>query len=142
MTSKTHLVFVYGSLKQGFHNNDVLGSARMVMVTSTLEKYVMRSLGSFPGVIEDSTAKQAAPIKGEVYYVNDATLASLDQLEGNGTFYQRKLVNVYGMNDPVWMYFFLGDDEPSWMGSDPDNRVRLTSEGSLVWGHPLRVMAF
>jgi len=50
----------------------------------------MFSLGSFPGVVRGGETA----IEGEVYEVDAATLAGLDQLEGHPHFYRRTPVRL------------------------------------------------
>ena len=100
----TFLVFVYGSLKNGFPNNRLLTNSYFLAQTKTKENhYFMMSFGGFPGVYktEEECGKH---ISGEVYEVNRDTLNRLDMLEGNGHFYTRKLISVEGFDVPVWMY--------------------------------------
>jgi gamma-glutamylcyclotransferase (GGCT)/AIG2-like uncharacterized protein YtfP len=77
-------VFVYGSLKKNFHNNDLLSNAEFIGNGVTDSKYFMINLGNFPGVISGFSK-----ISGEVYKINFEILQDLDILEGNGDFYQR-----------------------------------------------------
>lgn len=95
-------VFVYGSLKKGFHNHKVLKDSTFIGIGTTKEKYDMISYNSFPAVISNGEYH----IKGEIYYVDDETLKDLDRLEGNGTFYKRKIIDTEKLRD-VWCYFLL-----------------------------------
>ena len=100
-------VFVYGSLKRGFGNHRVLGDSKMVAMTTTRRHYHMLSYGAFPGVLDTREGYEHFPVDGEVYEVDSNTLRDLDRLEGNGHFYQRKLVRVSGVRGKVWMYFLI-----------------------------------
>lgn len=86
------LVFVYGSLMKGLHNNYILETAEFqgkdFIPSST---YSMYSLGGFPGLIKDTSG---SIISGEVYKVDDETLQRLDRLEGNGHFYTREFAKT------------------------------------------------
>jgi gamma-glutamylcyclotransferase (GGCT)/AIG2-like uncharacterized protein YtfP len=100
----TDLVFVYGSLKRGFHNHGILegSNARFRGNHKTEANYTMYSLGSFPGVVQGGETS----IRGEVYEVD--SLKSLDTLEGYPSFYTRiKIDTRWG---PVWMYILLKED--------------------------------
>lgn len=98
-------VFVYGTLKAGFPNHYLLEGARVVMpYIVRLNGFTMHSTGWYPVAVRGDGA-----ISGEVYEINDAILASLDRLEGNGRLYQRELVKVEtlaGVLD-AWIYVFL-----------------------------------
>lgn len=89
-----HLVFVYGTLKEGFSNHGLLRDSIYHGKHETGAVHKMLSLGGFPGVIWNGGT---SPIHGEVYEVTDATLARLDSLEGYPHFYDRRLiVTQYG----------------------------------------------
>ena len=97
----TETVFVYGSLKEGFHNHAVMDRARGKLIRTgiTLPEYDMISFGAYPGVL----AGGECVIKGEVYEVED--IGPLDRLEGHPTFYERRIVNI-ACKDFIkaWMY--------------------------------------
>src|SRR6185312_6726547 len=104
-----HLVFTYGSLKQGYWNNLILqhGGALFWDYGKTIPSYVMYD-GPFPKVgdvreiprtyLADSC--RPGRVAGEVYLVNDATLADLDRLEGVPNHYRR---------DETWIETEAGD---------------------------------
>jgi gamma-glutamylcyclotransferase (GGCT)/AIG2-like uncharacterized protein YtfP len=98
----THRVFVYGSLRRGQGNNRLLYTSEFVgnaTVCGTLY-----SLGGFPGLrIDDSEGD----VVGEVWQVDDATLADLDRLEGVAVgFYERRKwrVKIEGKLRSAWLY--------------------------------------
>lgn len=104
-----HLVFVYGSLKQGYGNyRHFLTRSEFVGPAVTVEPvYTLISLGGFPGVLKDGENA----IFGEVYRVDDRVFQSLDHLESNGSMYQREQIQVAGQDGEVhlaWIYIFLG----------------------------------
>lgn len=78
-------VFVYGTLLAGESNHRVLRGARLLGPARTPPAFSMFSLGRFPGVVP----RGETAIEGEVYEVDAATLAGLDQLEGHPRFYRR-----------------------------------------------------
>ena len=76
------LVFVYGSLKEGYSNNTLLRGSTLVRHATLPYGHRMFSLGGFPGVVE-ADLSSGYPIHGEVYEVTERTLfESLDYLEG------------------------------------------------------------
>ncbi len=81
-------LFVYGTLKRGYHNNDLLGDSQLLGDYETLPRWGLVSLGSFPGMVAGNKA-----VKGEVYLVDDETLAAVDLLEGvaHGLYQRRKI---------------------------------------------------
>ena len=99
----THLVFTYGSLLTGLGNHRVIAAAELIGEAITEAGWTLVSLGGFPGAIEGGEIA----IVGELYRVSDATLANLDQLEGNGSFYtrlERKIITTDGREHTAWIY--------------------------------------
>jgi gamma-glutamylaminecyclotransferase len=96
------LVFVYGSLLSGLGNHRLLASARFFGRGITQPVFTMGDLGSYPGV----AAGGRTAIVGEVYEVDDETLAGLDMLEGHPRFYERIQVGVTieGRARRAWIY--------------------------------------
>lgn len=128
MLNKTEMyAFVYGSLKKGLHNHEVLGDAKFIMSTVTREKYYMYGMGSFPAVTEQ---RAEAHIQGEVYSINSLHLEDLDQLEGNGHFYKRKMIRVKGFKFPVWMYFIMSKRD--YLSVDKMDRIEVI-KGVQTW---------
>ena len=93
-------VFVYGSLKKGFHNHRVLGDSEFVC-TDILSGYSLVDLGSFPMALPNPDGC----ILGEVYYVTPETLEALDRLESEGSFYKREVVDG---NIEQCMFVYIG----------------------------------
>jgi gamma-glutamylaminecyclotransferase len=79
------LVFVYGTLLYGEHNHRHLTGARLVGAARTLPAFRLHDLGPFPGLV----AGGEHAVSGEVYAVDEPTLAGLDRLEGTPDFYRR-----------------------------------------------------
>lgn len=97
----SHLVFVYGSLRQGMGNHRVLGNARF-LGNAEIEGWTMVSLGAYPAIYRDEDNE--TPVKGEVYECDDLTFGRLDRLEGYPNFYNRcQVATAYG---DAWVYFF------------------------------------
>jgi gamma-glutamylaminecyclotransferase len=86
----THRVFVYGTLKRGFRNHRLLEGCALLGGGATVPTYKMIET-SFPVIMPDRTGK---PVAGEIYTVDDETLARLDQLEKEGRSYDRQLIDV------------------------------------------------
>jgi gamma-glutamylaminecyclotransferase len=104
-----HLVFVYGSLKKGFHNHRLLSSGQAKFLgdaQSIAPEYAMLDLGSFPGLIEGTQR-----VTGELYEVDDHTFHRLDSLEGHPhmyTRYERRFRMEAGDRDALnaWVYIY------------------------------------
>jgi gamma-glutamylaminecyclotransferase len=85
-----HLVFTYGTLLRGEVNHDLLVQARFVSEARTEPCYELFDLGPFPAMSMGGETS----VCGEVYAVDDATLARLDRLEGHSSFYQRTRIRL------------------------------------------------
>jgi len=90
------LLFVYGSLKQGFPNQHVNTGRRVAGQYRTQERYGMYLLG--PGEVPCLVAPSGAGHKviGELYEVDDDDLRRMDRLEriGEPQGYERTEVDV------------------------------------------------
>lgn len=104
------IVFVYGSLKQGFGNHPLLMREKFLGDGLTREQsFNMMSYGRFPAVLDGGN--QA--IWGEIYQVGNWAFSRLDELEGNGSLYQRRKVPIL-MGDEViqaWIYVLIADND-------------------------------
>jgi gamma-glutamylaminecyclotransferase len=81
-------VFVYGTLLAGERNHHLLAGARLLGTTRTHRGYSLHDLGHFPGLV--GGGQQA--VTGEIYEIDEPTLAALDRLEGHPSFYHRTLI--------------------------------------------------
>jgi len=126
-----HMVFVYGTLKDGLSNNRLLRSATFVGRGITVHPYTMFDTGGFPVVFQE-TAKHN--VFGEVYEIDDDTLHSLDRLEGHPSFYERREVTVdiddTGIQQSCWMYF---GNVKSWGRRAGLPEVPVQSNGAYNW---------
>lgn len=98
------LVFVYGSLRNGFHNHVYLKDAEFIGNFQTLEKFYMYSYRSYsyPYIIREKLENSIfdpVQIKGEVYKIDETILKRLDILEGNPDFYKRQSIYVESLSD-------------------------------------------
>jgi len=105
--NKTELVFVYGSLKAGFHNNRYLADAKLLGKSISPPRFALLDLGAFPAAIRGDHI-----LTGEIYEVDAKTMRNLDRLEGNGYLYQRELCpfRIGGKQIKAWIYIYLRDD--------------------------------
>jgi gamma-glutamylcyclotransferase (GGCT)/AIG2-like uncharacterized protein YtfP len=79
---------------------------------ATVPTYKMIENG-FPVIMPDPDGK---PLAGEIYTVDDETLAQLDQLEREGSSYDRKLINVTlslasGERLPTKAFIYVGRED-------------------------------
>jgi gamma-glutamylcyclotransferase (GGCT)/AIG2-like uncharacterized protein YtfP len=123
----THLVFVYGSLKQNFGNHHCLETATFVEATRTAARsFRMESMGGFPAVLKNGSYA----IEGELYEVSDKTLERLDRLESNGHFYERELVFL-ASGHTAWMYLLMSNGAAFRFGDN--GRVKNTRNHTQSW---------
>ncbi len=101
--SAEHYIFIYGSLKQGYHNEHWMGGAILLQDTVTAEMaYEMHACtGMFPMVVPGDKR-----ISGELYVINNNKLDNLDKLEDNGRSYTRKKIKLSGVDVLAWMYMY------------------------------------
>lgn len=101
---RQHLVFVYGTLRKTHENHPLLEDAFSYGVGSTQNNYAMYMVGSYPYV---TSVEPRYPIVGELYAVDDDTLAKLDKMEGHPHYYTRRQTTVIidGEEYTAWMYF-------------------------------------
>jgi len=91
-------VFVYGSLKQGFHNNHVLEDSEFI------KKIALKGISLHEGPGFPFAQKQPnARTEGEIYKVSSKVLKHLDHLEGHPNWYVRKSFKIGGLSK-VWIY--------------------------------------
>ncbi len=105
----THRVFVYGTLKRGHLNHPLLAGSEFLGAGVTLPTYKMVAT-SFPAIMPDASGK---PVAGELYDVDDATLARLDQLEREGRSYDRVTIDATlplsnGERLPTQAFIYVG----------------------------------
>jgi len=99
-----HLVFVYGTLRQGLPNHHILTAARPLGPAQTKGRYALY-LDDVPKVVPDEAV---SVIQGELYLVDNYTLALLDDLEDHPFVYRREQVPVIMADDAetlAWLYF-------------------------------------
>ena len=105
------LIFVYGTLKQGYGNNTLLRRATYIR-TGVLEGYMAYQCG-FPVAMPDACSS----LSGEFYDIgsNEDILYNLDRLEGEGTMYIRETIktedsefSVYRGLPHVYSPFMIG----------------------------------
>ena len=97
---------VYGSLREGMHNNGMLEDAELLGEATVLEGFSMVSLCSFPAVLPADDALSTL-ICIEVYRVSDSCLKVLDSMEGHPEWYKREKIVTPWKN--AWMYVMPED---------------------------------
>lgn len=108
------ILFLYGTLKYGGSSHEKLADQEFIRAAETLPLYRLHGLGWHPGLVVDKSAGLA--IKGELWSVDDDTLAKLDEYEGVPHWFSREQIAIAELVGDVQAYFFLGqvpDGAPS-----------------------------
>ena len=109
-------LFVYGTLKRGGSNHDVMvragGTFLCKAKTSELRKLIVTHLP----FLCDGHAPDGYQVEGEIFEIPDARgLDLIDTLEGNGSFYQRRLDDFIESDSTnmhsAWVYYIMRDME-------------------------------
>ncbi len=134
-----HAIFVYGTLKSGHGNNDLIvkHNGRFVAPAKTTGKFLLN--GGFPFVwtVPDRLHKHYSDIMGhvigEVYRVTDAGLEACDRLEGHPSFYCRTPIAVQLLQVPKEIHLtagiYLSQSEIPFL-----NTLQEPRDGMLEWG--------
>tara|TARA_Y100001956_G_scaffold45192_1_gene43991 strand:+ start:8185 stop:8532 length:348 start_codon:yes stop_codon:yes gene_type:complete len=94
-----HLLFVYGTLRKGESNQGFLEAAEFLGCHETPPEYALYDLGAYPAVTEGHSS-----ITGEVYLIDDETLARVDELEDVPVEYRREQIETpFGR---AWIYLY------------------------------------
>lgn len=99
-----HLIFIYGTLKQGEPNHYLLEDSEFLGVYETPPAYTLYDFGTSPGLVEGNDT-----IVGEVYRISDEVLAKLDVFEDVSVEYRRDTIETpFG---EAWIYLYLGTEQ-------------------------------
>ena len=99
-------VFVYGTLMRGGRYHALIAGGVWIGEALTEPGYRLYDLGPYPAMRRGGTGEVA----GEVYEVDDVTLAELDRLEGHPDYYRRAQVRLADGAE-VTTYLFVADHE-------------------------------
>jgi gamma-glutamylcyclotransferase (GGCT)/AIG2-like uncharacterized protein YtfP len=122
-------LFVYGTLQQGRGNHRLLAEARFIGKARTAPEFTLRSAyagGGFPYLL----AGGETAVFGELYEIDDATLARCDRLEGYPHHYDRReieLASVDGSGPTKALVYILLEREAARM---TDARNPIIASGS------------
>jgi gamma-glutamylaminecyclotransferase len=93
------LLFVYGTLRRGQSNHSQLGGARFVAEARTEPRFELVDLGGYPGLLEGGTTA----VQGELYELDAALLARLDEFEDVPGLYERKQISLADASAHVYV---------------------------------------
>ena len=111
----THLVFVFGTLKQGFPNFATNRGVRVAGSFRTRAAYPLYLVGErhVPWLV--NRPGTGLRVSGEVFRADDTALAAMDRLEGvsRPDGYQREVLEVEGGDSPRLMLAYAYFKRPS-----------------------------
>ena len=105
-------IFVYGTLKRGGSNHDVMiragGTFLCEAKTAELRKLIVTHLP----FLCDGHAPNGYQVEGEIFEIPDEHgLDKIDTLEGNGSFYLRRLDDFIELDSSkqhtAWVYYII-----------------------------------
>lgn len=97
-----HLLFVYGTLRCGGINEITISHPSVVLVGASSVRGRLHDMGGYPAVILDDAA---GGIAGEVFAIDDATLAALDRFEAADDYHRERIdVLINGTASRCWIY--------------------------------------
>jgi len=111
VTTTSHIVFVYGTLKRGFQNAAYMDGATFMAEATTVDAYplVVGGASFTPYLMPEKGVGHR--VKGELWAVPEAMMPALDHLESthlpNGYRRQRIMVARANADAPreAWVYF-------------------------------------
>jgi len=104
------LIFVYGTLKQGFCRASFLANQQFLADALTAPRYALFDCGDYPALVQDPIA--GSRIQGELWRVDVPGLALLDEVEGvDEQLYIRETIELETpvLTETVQAYLYLRD---------------------------------
>lgn len=101
----THLIFVYGTLKRGQRAHRILVGQPCLGRAATLPYCRLYDSGRYPCLVVDRESGYS--VQGELFAVDDACLARLDEYEGVPALFERAEIELIGRTDPVQTYLYV-----------------------------------
>lgn len=86
---KKYYVFTYGTLMKGERNHHLISDDDYID-KGVINGFKMFNLGTYPGI-----SSGMGSVLGELYLVDETTLAKIDELEEEGSLYVRRMTKVY-----------------------------------------------
>lgn len=131
----TDKLFVYGTLKRGFHNHRILKDCRYLSTAITKPAFDMFA-GAFPVVMEGNSP-DARRVYGEIYQITPEVIEECDALEGEGEMYHRRICVVEARSDKLDHQAFIYIGDPGfWSERDFRHTSKdyiRTRDGYLEW---------
>lgn len=109
--SRTHLVFVYGTLKKGGFNNRLIKGAHYIGKAWSKVKCLKMYVNDYNvPVVFFTSQSDGHSVQGELYRCSTEMVRDLDRIEANGDYYKRRKIVIEaddGTVDKAFMYFGL-----------------------------------
>jgi len=107
------LLFVYGSLKKGFDNHDLLKKfAKRLGVARTIKKFGMfeDSFGNYPYLVPTPHTQ----VYGELYEIHrEELMDKIDTFEGTPEYYERKRIEVKSHHGIKRAFVYIQSNTPA-----------------------------
>jgi gamma-glutamylcyclotransferase (GGCT)/AIG2-like uncharacterized protein YtfP len=98
------MLFLYGTLKSGMKMNHLLAGQTCIGPAETVARYRLYQLDWYPAIVRDDSNGLA--VQGELWEVDETTLARLDEFEGATDLFARESIAVQHHFGPVQAYFY------------------------------------
>jgi gamma-glutamylaminecyclotransferase len=98
------ILFVYGTLKRGLRNNHLIADQEYLGAFQTEPRYRVIDLGPHPGLVVDEANGLA--VRGELWSLNERSLAELDAFEEVPGPFIRAEVKIAGREEAAQAYFW------------------------------------
>src|SRR5581483_829958 len=100
-TAATMLLFVYGTLKEGYHNNHYLEDQTLIGEVETKPYYRLFCNDTFPMMIRDR--RNGYSVRGEIWEVDEEIIDEIDRHE---VLYNREIISVNKGYKNVYAYLY------------------------------------
>lgn len=99
-------LFVYGTLKRGCRRHSLLADQQFLGLARTVPRYRLYRRDAFPCLVEDD---QGVAIRGELWQIDAAALARIDEYEGAPELFRRLPIALETQATQAHAYFYNGD---------------------------------
>jgi gamma-glutamylcyclotransferase (GGCT)/AIG2-like uncharacterized protein YtfP len=97
-----HFVFVYGTLRRGGERAMPIRFPKSTFIADAKVTGTLYDLGAYPGLLVNESRSL---VIGEVYEVDDDTLAQLDALESSSDYLRKRVaIPVGALSRICWVY--------------------------------------
>lgn len=88
------LLMVYGTLKQGGCNSRLMGNSKFIGTAVVAPGTTLYTNGAYPMMVECAEDAEGTGVEGEIYEVDEQTLATLDRFEGHPRHFKRTPIKL------------------------------------------------